>query len=190
MVRAFLALPLPEPLRQRLLLVQQMLRLPGGAARPVPPEALHMTLVFVGEHPEPVIEDLHHALEGLRSPAFDLRLRGLDRFGGDTPRSIHAAVVPDATLAHLQRKLAQAVRRNGIALDRRRFAPHVTLARLDWRSIAAADRDRLAMAIAANGDFTAGPARIAAYALYRSFPGKHGHHREELARYPLHEPLP
>ena len=185
MMRAFLALPLPEPLVQRLMLVQQMLPLPRPAARAVAPENLHLTLVFLGEQPEPVLVDLHHALERLSVPGFALRLRGIDGFGGQAPRSLHAGCAPCPGLEHLQRKLTNAARGAGIALERRRFVAHVTLARLNWRQLAPPEAERLSQAVAGAQDFSAGPAMIEAFALFRSHLGRSGAHYEELARYPL-----
>ncbi|MGY6635277.1 MAG: RNA 2',3'-cyclic phosphodiesterase [Alkalilacustris sp.] len=185
MIRAFLALVLPDALRQRLLLAQQMLQLPRDATRLVAPEELHLTLLFLGEQPRPLLEDLHLALEGVRAPGFDLELRGIGRFGAPLPRSVHACAPAQGGLLHLHRKLASCVRGNGIALERRRFVPHVTLARLDPRRIADPDRDRIDAIIAANADFAAGPAPITGFTLMRSYLGKGGSHHEELARYDL-----
>jgi 2'-5' RNA ligase len=43
---------------------------------------------------------------------------------------VHARVAPDPALRHLQAKVEQAARGVGLDLPRRRFAPHVTVARL------------------------------------------------------------
>jgi 2'-5' RNA ligase len=182
MIRAFVALPLPEPARQKLNLLQYLLPLP----RRIPPENLHLTLVFLGELPGPELDEVHHALERLRAPGFPLQLRGVGAFGAPVPRSVHAGVAPSPPLEHLQRKVETAVRRAGVVLERRRFAPHVTLCRLDPRRPGTeADRARLGAAIAGNADFVAGPFAIEAFALYRSHLGGSGAHYEELARYPL-----
>ena len=181
MIRAFLALPLPEPVRQQLNLLSFLLPLP----RRLPVENLHLTLVFLGEQPRDVLEDLHHALEGLRLPPFALQLRGVESFGSGAPRSVHAGVAPSEPLAALQRKLETAARRAGVALERRRFAPHVTLARLDPARMAPGDLDRLRGAMVENAGFSAGPFTVEAFALYRSHLGRGAAHYEELARYPL-----
>ena len=183
MIRAFVALPLPEPLRQPLNLLQFLLPLP----RRVPPENLHLTLLFLGERPGPEIEDLHHALEGLRAPGFDLALRGVGSFGAPL-RSVHAGVAPTPPLDHLRKKVETAARMTGLDLPRRRFQPHITLGRCDPARMTPADRERLQAAMAANADFSAGPAAAESFALYRSWLGREGAHYEELARYPLTTP--
>ena len=183
MIRAFVALPLPDPLRQPLNLVQFLLPLP----RRVPVENLHLTLLFLAERPGPEIEDLHHELEALRVPGFDLTLRGVGSFG-DPPRSVHAGVPPNPPLDHLRKKVETAARRCGLDLPRRRFQPHVTLGRCDPARMTPADRARLQAAMADQATFTAGPAPVEAFALYRSWLGREGAHHEELARYPLIAP--
>jgi RNA 2',3'-cyclic 3'-phosphodiesterase len=50
--------------------------------------------------------------------------------GGDRPRALYAAVRPSAELADLQAEQERLVRRAGVAPERRKFTPHVTLARL------------------------------------------------------------
>ena len=184
MIRAFVALPLPDDVRQRLNLLQFLLPLP----RRVPPENLHLTLAFLGEQPTDLLEDAHHALEAIRAAPFALTLSGVGSFGGAEPRTVFAGVAPAPALEHLQRKVATALRRAGIALEKRRFTPHVTLARLNPERLSSLDRMRLSDALAANAGFAAGPFEVASFALYRSHLGGEAAHYEELARYPLHGP--
>ena len=182
MIRAFVALALPEALRFELMLLQNGLPLP----RPIPPENLHLTLVFLGEQPEPVIADLHLALERLRAPGFEVALSGLDAFGGTRPRVVHVGVAANPALAHLQAKVASAARAAGIAVEGRRYVPHVTLARLRPGEV---DAGRFGRALAARGAFAAPRFRADDFRLFRSRLGGGGAAYEELARYPL-EPAP
>lgn len=181
MIRAFVALPLPDAVRQRLNLLQFLLPLP----RRVAPENLHLTLAFLGEVPGHLLEDAHHALEAIRAAPFALSLAGVGSFGGSEPRAVYAGVAPAPALEHLQRKVATALRRAGIGLEKRRFTPHVTLARLNPERLSPQDRMRLSDALAANASFSTEPFQVEAFALYRSHLGGEGAHYEELARYPL-----
>lgn len=97
MIRAFVAIALPQEVRIEL----QILGIGLGLPDPVPPENLHLTLAFLGERPEPVLEDVHAGLAQLRAPAFDLALAGLDMFGGAKPRTVHAGVRDEIGRAHV-----------------------------------------------------------------------------------------
>ncbi len=180
MIRAFVALDVPEVVAGDLIAAQA--GLPEG--RPVARENFHLTLVFVGEHPEPVIEDAHHALSRIRHRGFDLTLRGLDVLGDRRIRVLNAGVAPEPGLDRLQAKVAQAVRDAGVELPRRRFTPHVTVARANGGlSGEAADRLR-AFAVRGAG-FRSGPFAVTGFALYRSHLGRAGPSYHELARYEL-----
>lgn len=178
MIRSFVALTLPQDIRSALVLTQMALPLP----RRVAPENLHLTLAFLGELSNPVLDEVHAALSDLRAPAFDLRLRGLGLFGGKRPRNLHAGVAPEPALEHLQAKVAQAARRAGVTLEARRFVPHVTLSRF---SPEAADLPRLEQAVAAAGLFSAGPFRVDHFALMRSWLRQPEPEYDVLAEYPL-----
>lgn len=178
MIRAFAALALPEAVRFDLMLVQSGLPLP----RPEPAENLHLTLVFLGELPEPVLADVDTAFSQVRAPAFDLTLAGLDMFGGAKARSVHAEVAESQPLRHLQAKVETAARAAGIAVRGRRYAPHVTLGRLPERF---GDRPRLEAAVAARGAYRSPPFRVEDFRLYRSWLTPAGSIYDELASYPL-----
>jgi len=178
MIRAFAAIALPEAAIEALGRVQRDL----PVARTVPPENLHVTLVFLGGLDEPSLEELHLAFSHIHGGPFDLTLDGLGLFGGRKPRLVYAGVAESAPLRHLQAKLEQAARLTGIEVERRRFTPHVTLARINDARV---DRDRLERAIAAASAFRAGPFPVRGFGLFRSDLGRAGAIYSELAHYPL-----
>lgn len=125
-VRCFLALPLSEQTRSTLGELQSTLR----AGRLVASCNLHVTIAFLDDRSEGALEDLHIELTALRSGAPDINLNGVGCFGGRSPRAIHVGVEPDIALANLHRSIRKMIRKAGIELPRRRFFPHVTIARL------------------------------------------------------------
>jgi 2'-5' RNA ligase len=177
-IRAFAAIALPEPVRFELMLMQQGLALP----RPVAAENLHLTLVFLGELPEPVLGDVDLAFAGIRAAGFELRLSGAGLFGRAKPRVVYAGVAASPALQHLQAKVETAARGAGVALEARRYVPHVTLARLPERF---EGRARLEQAVALRGGMPGPAFGVEDFRLYRSHLTGGGPVYEELARYPL-----
>lgn len=178
MIRAFLALPLPGTLADRLSLAQRRLPL----ARPVPRENFHVTLVFLDAQPEPVLEDLHLALEGMRLKAPHLVPEAYASFGGAEPDALHLRLAPDPGLGVLQAKLAQAARGAGIALKARKFVPHVTLARFRHGEMGPG---ALARALETLGPPPSESWQPEALILYRSTLRPEGPLYDPLARYAL-----
>lgn len=178
MIRAFVALPLPEPVSARLAMAQALLPI----ARPVPRESFHLTLAFLGEQPEDRLEDVHAGLEAIAFPPFTLRIDGLGVFGGDRPRSVHATLAPEPLLDRLQSRIARAVAMAGARLESRRFTPHVTLGRF---APGEGRPEALAHAIGRVGAFAPPPWTVDHFALMRSRLRPEGAVHDELARYPL-----
>lgn len=163
-MRLFVGLDLPWPLRQRLAV------LAGGipGARWVPPENYHMTLRFLGELPPHRAEEIDLALATLRGRGFSLTLAGIGSFakaGRDTQLWVGVARSPQ--LEHLQTKIETALQRAGMEPERRRFTPHVTLARLDNASPA-----KIAGFMQAHNLFRAEPVPVAHFTLFSSQLGK------------------
>ena len=179
MIRAFLALGIPEDVANRLRLLQFLLPLP----RRVEPEDFHLTLAFLGEQPDHRLQALHEGLERLAFPPFALDLRGVGLFGGAKPRVAFAAVSPAPDLIRLQAKVARIAFDAGIATSSRDFHPHVTLGR--FTPPAADQAIRLERAVAAEQGFHAGPWAVAEIGLYASYPQAAGPKYDLLASYPL-----
>jgi 2'-5' RNA ligase len=121
--------------------------LPG--ARWIEPENYHMTLRFIGDVDDAVAREIVAVLgEAGRRPPVEVTFEALDSFGGRTPRIVLARAAPTAVLSDLQTEQEQLLRRVGLEPERKRFVPHVTLARLRNTSSA-----QVAHYIAMHGQF-------------------------------------
>jgi len=168
-IRAFVAIPLPESLLPACRAAARV----AISGRKVPEENLHLTLVFLGTQETRRLEDLAEALEVLRPPPVTVHLTGLDVLAGfKSSRHLVATVEPETGLTKLQDAVERAARRVGMALERRRFRPHVTLVRdcLDpslppWTPVPAASAHSVS--------------------LFRSTLKRHGAEYDALATYPL-----
>ncbi len=179
-MRSFVALPLPEPVLDRLEALQSAI--PVG--RIVPRENLHLTLAFLDEVDESTLAELHGALSVIRARPVPLEIAGLDLLGGSRSQILFAGVRVDAALDTLQGRVARAARSVAITLPRRRFRPHVTLARLN-RAPNALEAARLGAFLQAHSLDLAIDCEATRFCLYRSDLG-HGPARyDELASYSL-----
>jgi 2'-5' RNA ligase len=178
MLRLFVALELPNRLRERL----NLFRVGVRGARWVGPENYHMTLRFIGEVEEHTAHDIDAALSTVHAPSFQVRLSGLGSFDGQgKARALWVGAERNDDLVHLRDKIESALVRAGLAPERKsKFIPHVTLAR--FRDT---PRDRVADLIAAYNTFSADPFVVEHFTLFRSFTGNEAAHYEPLAEYPL-----
>lgn len=179
-MRLFVALDLPEDLRDGLMAVQDGL----GLGREVPEDNLHLTLAFLDDQPMQVAEQVHDMLSALRAPQVALRVRGAELFGGGQPSLIAAMVERSTALVGVQAKVAQAVRLAGVDLPRRRFRPHVTLVRFP-RHLPDVAPVRIGRWLAAHGDLALDGGMAGQVTLYRSHLHAEGPIYEALASYPL-----
>ncbi len=126
MPRLFTALEVPATV------AQSLASLRGGlsGARWIEAENYHITLRFIGDIDERLAQDVAQELAMIRRPAFTLTLDQLGSFGGDKPRAVVAKARPEPALMELQAEQERLLRRLGAEPEPRKYAPHVTLARL------------------------------------------------------------
>src|SRR5258708_11153009 len=122
MPRLFTALEIPSEI------VQSMARLRGGlpGARWVEPENYHLTLRFIGDVDDALAEEIADLLSKVARPAFDLRIDGLDSFGGNRPRAVVAAVSAVAEILGPQTDHERVMQRGGLQPHPKK-QPHLTL---------------------------------------------------------------
>ncbi|HEX5929046.1 MAG TPA: RNA 2',3'-cyclic phosphodiesterase [Solirubrobacterales bacterium] len=129
-VRLFVALDLPEPVRERLGEWGSG-TLGDPALRPVPAENLHLTLAFLGLQPEQEIEQIGASIEECVAPAPLVELqdpvprppRGRARF--------FALPVVSPGAEQMQAQVSEALATGGFyEPEKRPFWPHLTVARV------------------------------------------------------------
>ncbi len=133
MIRAFIALPLPENVKEELLKVTATLRKTMDA-RWVKPEAMHLTMKFLGDIDEKNIEGIAEKLDELsrQYQPFAMNLGAMGAFPSTKrARVIWAGVDADISgLRNLAASIDDMSAGYGIAKEGRPFTAHVTLARL------------------------------------------------------------
>lgn len=121
----FTAISVPQETAEAL----QRLRSGLHGARWVEPDSYHITLSYMGEVGPDGIEQLIETLDGIRFSPFTIRLQGLGVFGAKRPRAVWAGLEDCPELISLQARQARAITGAGFRLERRKYTPHVTLAR-------------------------------------------------------------
>lgn len=124
MLRLFAALPVPASISAPLVRLQK--DLPGASWRPE--ENFHITLCFYGEITEMRARDLDELLGEIEMDAFELAVEGMGWFGRREPTAVWARIRESDELRALSSQCERAARRLGIALEKRPFTPHITLA--------------------------------------------------------------
>ena len=130
MPRYFIAIPLPDEARDRLVAVQPpavpSMRLLGR-------EELHLTLHFLGEVAAQDLGNVRTALATVRTHSFTIAVNGIGKFQQEgRPQVLWAGVEANAALIALHRSIGAAMADAiGFRPEERPYSPHLTLARLN-----------------------------------------------------------
>lgn len=160
MIRLFIAIDIPEAIRME---VAGMGRsIPN--ARPVPVDQLHLTLKFIGEVEGAKFLDIQDALKEIFLPKFSLSLKGVGTFPPrGVPRVLWAGLEQAERTTALRNAIDRALAVLNIPRDKKRYTPHLTLARLRNSPI-----HDLQQFLAGNAFFQSSEFPVENFHLYRS----------------------
>ncbi|MDD1677665.1 MAG: RNA 2',3'-cyclic phosphodiesterase [Methanomicrobiales archaeon] len=130
MVRIFIAIDLPSPIRERIRECQEALSATEAKLTLVNAESAHITLKFIGEVDPSQLDPIGSALCTIRFPAFDFEVRGIGANNLRSPRVVWGNVKDGGECARLHRQIEEVLVPFGVPKENRAFTPHVTLARV------------------------------------------------------------
>ena len=160
MPRLFIAIDLPEAVKKNL--ESMSFGIPG--ARWVSPDQIHLTVRFIGEVDGAMFLDIKNALAEVKITPFDLQLKGVGHFPPrGAPRVIWVGLEKSEQLQILRKKVDTALLKIGVEPERRKFSPHITLARLKNTPI-----NKIANFLSGNGLFGQEPFQVEDFLLYSS----------------------
>jgi 2'-5' RNA ligase len=180
-MRLFAAIEIPDDLKEALRSFVGRLQ-PTAKIGWSPVDNLHVTTKFIGEWPEPRLDQMKRTLASVPvNGAIEVTVKGLGWFPNPRrPRVFWAGVEGGEPLRTLARATEQAVAQLGVPIEQRAYAPHLTLARIRE----AVPLDRLHQTIEsfpAGCGFNFGSFSAAQFFLYLSAGGKY----TQLAGFPL-----
>jgi 2'-5' RNA ligase len=132
-MRLFLAVEFDEPLKRALREATAPLRAIVPDAGWVAEDRLHLTLKFLGEQPEAVVEPLGAMIREIASRHWPvpMRLGGVGAFPNlRRPRVIWIGIAPTPKLELLQNDVEEGCSALGVEVEGKPFRPHLTVGRL------------------------------------------------------------
>ena len=135
-LRLFIAIPIPEPVRDEIIRVQQEMQplVPRDAVRWIKPDQFHLTLRFLGDVPVAVLEKLKESVNAVCRNARPLSLRaeGVGFFPNPrSPRVIWVGIDDrEGRLGDLQKQIETVAGQFSSEPGEKNFTGHVTLGRL------------------------------------------------------------
>jgi RNA 2',3'-cyclic 3'-phosphodiesterase len=184
-MRCFVAIELPETVRDRLADLQDQMADLGRAVRWTRPESIHLTIKFLGEVPDARVSEVCEVARRIaeKYPVFDLEIAGAGCF---PPRGLARIVwvgvaQPPPALFDCQRECEEAFAAMGFERENRAYSPHLTIGRANDAGLSNRIRETLGQfATFSAGGFTAGELTVFQSELQRS-----GAVYTPLARAPL-----
>ena len=130
MVRAFIALELPEEVRERIREAQQKLRGCSARLTLVDSALIHITLKFLGEVVEKDIPRLNDALRNVSFRPFPVTVGAVTLNNPKRPHTVWCPVSDGGQGKELFQQVEETLAPLGFERETRGFTPHATLARV------------------------------------------------------------
>lgn len=131
-IRSFIALSVHEETANQLgdLTAKMSYQDKSGALRWVDQENYHLTLGFLGEQTQENLETLSENLDqSIVQHEFTTHVSHISPFPENKPKLMAAMINKTDALSDLHRQVVSAVNATGLIMDKRKFIPHITLAR-------------------------------------------------------------
>jgi len=129
-MRLFIALDIDEAVRERIARFVEGVSGFAADARWMRPESLHVTLKFIGEQPESVVDQIKLALSNVSASTAEIQFRGYGFFPtASSARVFWVGIEAGPQLATLAAAIDDKTAALGIPKEDRAFSPHLTLAR-------------------------------------------------------------
>src|SRR5215471_1239748 len=129
-MRLFIALDIPEDVRERLREYVERVRIYAPEARWTRLESLHVTLKFIGEVNDAKVQEVKTALTHVTAQPFQVDFKEIGFFPNPrSPRVFWAGVTASDALPQLASAIEGSVEKIGILREKRAYHAHLTLAR-------------------------------------------------------------
>ncbi len=129
-MRVFVGLDIDPDIRQRMTRYLEGVHGFAPEARWVKPESFHVTLKFIGEQKDELVEEIKRELATVRALPLEISFRGNGFFpNARSPRVFWLGIEGGEQLRQLAKAVDQAVARTGVLRETNAYQPHLTLAR-------------------------------------------------------------
>ena len=185
-MRLFIALDIPDEVRQHLSEYAERVRPYAPDARWARIESLHVTLKFIGEVTDSKVQEIQTALAQVKAQPFQVEFKNIGFF--PTPSSARvfwAGVVASDVLPDLASAVEESVEKVGIPREKRAYHAHLTLARAPEGSASKHCFRVLQEKLGAEEPPQFGTMSAQEFFLYRSQIMRGGARYTKLQRYPI-----
>ncbi len=129
-MRLFIAIELPGEIRETLCTIQEKITCDATKLTLVKPENIHLTLKFLGEVKEDMLEKIKSALNTISFRSFTMTLSGIGVFPSEhNARVVWVGLQDNAELQRLHQEIEKRLQPLGFKAEKD-FAPHLTICRI------------------------------------------------------------
>ncbi len=131
-MRSFIAIDLPERVKSAISELQQELKKCKADIRWVKPDNIHLTLKFLGDTDEKILDRIVEATKAVCSgySGFNLEIKSVGVFPDmRAPRVLWVGISDNDSLSGLQKSIEDGLAKLWFTPEKRRFRPHLTLGR-------------------------------------------------------------